>query len=71
MIPKVHQTKMFVNNEILKNQDENYWGSEENINKENELFNYLLKNKIVNQDWFDARLKNTNVETLKDILNEL
>tara|TARA_A100000172_G_C3021126_1_gene103150 strand:+ start:780 stop:998 length:219 start_codon:yes stop_codon:yes gene_type:complete len=71
MIPKVHQTKMFIKNELVKNQNENYWGTEENINKENELFDYLLKNKIVNQDFFDEKLKFTNVELLQEILKVL
>ena len=71
MIPKVHQTKMFIKNELVKNQNENYWGTEENINKENELFDYLLKNKIVKKDFFDEKLKFTNVELLQEILKKL
>ena len=49
----------------------NYWGTEENINNENEIFNYFLTYEIVNQDWFDEKLKYTNVELLEEILNEL
>ena len=30
--------------------NENYWGSEENVNNENTIYNYFLENKIVNSD---------------------
>ena len=71
MIPKIYQTEMFINNEIEKYQDENYWGSEENINKEKELINYLLKNKIINETWLDNQESDTNEEWLKEILKLL
>ena len=71
MIPKVHQTEMFINNELEKYQDETYWGSEENINKEKELINYLLKNKIINETWLDDHESYTNEEWLKEILKLL
>jgi len=51
----------------LKN-NEDYWGSEENVNNENTIYDYFLENKIVNQDWFDNRLKYTNVELLEELL---
>ena len=49
----------------------NYWGTEENIQNENEIFDWVLTYEIVNQDWFDEKLKYTNVELLEEILNEL
>ena len=52
----------------LKN-NENYWGSEENVKNETIIYNYFLENKIVNQDWFDDRLKYTNVELLEVLQN--
>jgi|8_EtaG_2_1085327.scaffolds.fasta_scaffold335266_1 hypothetical protein len=50
------------------NSNENYWGSEENVNNENTIYDYFLENKIVNQDWFDNKLKYTNIELLEELL---
>jgi hypothetical protein len=64
--------KNFVKKEINNlNNNENYYGSNENINNETKIFNYLLNNKIVNQDYFDNKLKYTNVELLEEILKEI
>jgi hypothetical protein len=64
--------KNFVKKEINNlNNNETYYGSKENINNENKIFNYLLNNKIVNQDYFDNKLKYTNVELLEEILKEI
>jgi len=50
------------------NSNENYWGSEKNVNNENTIYDYFLENKIVNQDWFDNKLKYTNIELLEELL---
>ena len=64
--------KSVIQKEITKlNDNPNYWGTEENIDNENEIFDYVLTYEIVNQDWFDEKLKYTNVELLEEILNEL
>ena len=64
--------KNVINKEIAKlNENSEYWGTSENIENENEIFNYVLTYEIVNQDWFDERLKYTNVERLSEILNKL
>ena len=42
-----------------------------NIENENEIFNYFLTYEIVNQDWFDERLKYTNTELLSELINKL
>ena len=62
--------KEYIKKEIrnLEN-NENYWGSEENVKNETIIYNYFLENKIVNQDWFDDRLKYTNVELLEVLQN--
>ena len=60
-----------IKNEIKANEDLNYWGTETNIKNENNIFQYVLRNRIVNQNWFDNRLKNTNIETLKELLREI
>ena len=62
----------FTKNEIVKHKENvNYWGSEEDVNNETIICNYVLNNNIVNQDWFDERLKSTSIEMLEDILTEL
>ena len=53
----------------LKNPE--YWGSEENVNNENEIFKFVLLYDVVNQDWFDERLKYTNTEILSELENKL
>ena len=62
----------FTKNEIVKHKENvNYWGSEEDVNNETRIINYVMHNSIVNQDWFDERLKSTSIEMLEDILREL
>ena len=62
----------FTKKEIVKHKEiKDYWGSEEDVNNETILCNYVLNNNIVNQDWFDERLKSTSIEMLEDILREL
>lgn len=62
--------KTLIKTEIknLSTNDE-YWGTEENINNENKIFDYMLTRDIVTQDWFDDRLNYTNVERLQALLN--
>lgn len=62
----------FTKKEIVKHKEiKDYWGSEEDVNNETIICNYVLHNGIVNQDWFDERLKSTSIEMLEDILTEL
>ena len=62
----------FTENEIVKHKENvNYWGTEEDVNNETKIINYVMHNGIVNQDWFDERLKSTSIEMLEDILREL
>ena len=62
----------FTKKEIVKHKEiKDYWGSEEDVNNETIICNYILHNDIVNQDWFDERLKSTSIEMLEDILTEL
>ena len=68
----VNKLKMNIKNliktEIKNHTDLEYWGTEENINNENIIFDYVLDNDIVNQDWFDEKLKYTSVELLEELL---
>ena len=64
--------KNVINKEItLLNEYPEYWGTSKNIDNENEIFDWVLTYEIVNEDWFDERLKYNNVERLEEILNEL
>lgn len=70
-ISKLDDIIALINHELKMNESLDYWGTEENIKNENEIFSFVLNWGIVSQDWFDERLKATNVETLKDLLTEL
>ena len=62
----------FTKKEIVKHKENvNYWGTEEDVNNETIICNYVMHNGIVDQDWFDERLKSTSIEMLEDILREL
>ena len=62
----------FTKKEIVKHKENvNYWGTEEDVNNETIIVNYVLHNGVVDQDWFDERLKSTSIEMLEDILREL
>ena len=64
--------KNVINKEITKlNENPEYWGTIENIENENEIFNYFLTYEIVNQEWFDERDEYTNTEILSELLNKL
>ena len=64
--------KNVINKEItLLNEYPEYWGTTENIENENEIFNYFLTYEIVNQEWFDERDEYTNTEILSELLNKL
>tara|TARA_B100002019_G_C21160209_1_gene542889 strand:- start:325 stop:567 length:243 start_codon:yes stop_codon:yes gene_type:complete len=64
--------KNVIKKEITKlNENHDYWGTEENIQNENEIFNYFLTYEIVNQDYFDERENYTNIELLNELLTKL
>lgn len=64
--------KNVIKKEITKlNENHDYWGTEENIQNENEIFNYFLTYEIVNQDYFDERENYTNIELLNELYNKL
>ena len=63
--------KNVIKKEIKSLQNPNYWGSEENVQNENEIFNYFLTWEIVNQDYFDDRENYTNIELLNELLTKL
>lgn len=59
-----------IKTELAKHNDVSYWGTEEEIGNSNAIYEFVLSNNIVSQDWFDDRLKCTITELLKDILDE-
>ena len=62
----------FTKNEIVKHKEiKDYWGTQEDVDNETIICNYVLHNGVVSQDWFDERLKSTSIEMLEDILTEL
>ena len=63
--------KKLIKTEIQNHTNLEYWGTEDNINNENKIFDYVLDNNIVNQVWFDNRLKYTSVELLEELLEQL
>ena len=64
--------KNVIKKEITKlNENHDYWGTEESIQNENEIFNYFLTYEIVNQDYFDERENYTNIELLNELLTKL
>ena len=64
--------KIVITNEINKlNTNPEYWGSEDNVTNENNIFDYFLNNNIVNQDWFDDKLNYTNTERLTELLKQI
>ena len=72
MLKTLPLIKNVINKEITKlNENPEYWGTIENIDNENEIFNYFLTYEIVNQEWFDERLKYTNTELLSELLNKI
>ena len=58
---------MIVNEHRKLKDFENYWGSHSNITNENLIFDFVLKKGIVDQDWFDNRLKHTSIERIDDL----
>tara|TARA_R100000734_G_scaffold19023_1_gene17560 strand:- start:219 stop:437 length:219 start_codon:yes stop_codon:yes gene_type:complete len=62
----------FTKKEIVKHKEiKDYWGTQEDVDNETIICNYVLHNGVVSQDWFDERLKSTSIEMLEDILTEL
>ena len=64
--------KNLINNELANlGSNEEYWGTDRNIENENEIYDFFLKNNIVTQDWFDDKLNYTNEERLESLYQML
>ena len=52
-------------------REDSYWGSEEQISQENYFYLEALDLNIVEQEWFDLRLKDTFEEWADDLINTI
>ena len=51
----------------LQSNDE-YWGTQQNVENESIIFETFLAEGLVNQDWFDDKEGHTNIELLEELL---
>jgi len=60
--------KTFISTEFNNLKKEFYYNSDIHEKNENFIYDYVLNKNIVNQKWFDNRLKYTYEEILKELL---
>ena len=63
--------EQYIKSESVKHSDVSYWGSNEEVQNANEIYDLVLSKGIVDQEWFDDRLKCTSPELLSELLKEL
>lgn len=63
--------EQYIKSELVKHSDVNYWGSDEEVQNANEIFDLVLSKGIVDQEWFDERLNYTSPERLSELLKQL
>jgi hypothetical protein len=63
--------EQYIKSESVKHSDVSYWGSNEEVQNANEIYDLVLSKGIVDQEWFDERLKCTSPELLSELLKEL
>jgi len=51
----------------LQANDE-YWGTQQNVENESIIFETFLSEGLVTQDWFDDKSGHTNIELLQELL---
>jgi len=61
----------YIKSELVKHSDVNYYDSDEEVRNANEIFDLVLSKGIVDQEWFDERLKCTSPERLSELLKQL
>ena len=59
--------------EIKALENPQYWGSEENVSNENEIYKFVLDYNVVDEEWFDApeRFNQTHTEMLSELETKL
>jgi hypothetical protein len=63
--------EQYIKSELVKHSDVNYYDSDEEVRNANEIFDLVLNKGIVDQEWFDERLKCTSPERLSELLKQL
>ena len=63
--------EQYILSELDKHSDVNYYDSDDEVQSANEIFEIAMTNGIVDQEWFDERLKCTSPERLSELLKEL
>ena len=63
--------EQYILSELDKHSDVNYYDSDDEVRSANEIFEIAMTNGIVDQEWFDERLKCTSPERLSELLKEL
>ena len=63
--------EQYILSELDKHSDVNYYDSDDEVRNANEIFKIVLSKGIVDQEWFDERLKCTSPERLSELLKEL
>ena len=63
--------EQYILSELDKHSDVNYYDSDDEVQNANEIFEIVLSKGIVDQEWFDERLKCTSPERLSELLKEL
>ena len=63
--------EQYILSELDKHSDVNYYDSDDEVRNANEIFEIVLSKGIVDQEWFDERLKCTSPERLSELLKEL
>ena len=69
MLKTYSLTKALIKKEISNlKKYEWYYGTEENNQNENWIFEWFIDNELVDQEWFDEKLNYTNIERLRELL---
>lgn len=63
--------EQYILSELDKHSDVNYYDSDDEVQSANEIFEIAMTNGIVDQEWFDERLKCTSPERLSELLKQL
>ena len=62
-------TRLAILGEIARLQsNDEYWGTQQNVENESIIFETFLAEGLVTQDWFDDKEEHTNIELLKELL---
>ena len=57
--------------EICKHQRSLYWGSDEDIETSDKIYNWALDKGLINDEWLEERYKYSDTERYCSLLNEI